>query len=535
MIDARVLDRWPTAWRERIFFDPHTNHNIARQVAAQIAYGRDTERLASVWATMENELKGARSKYEAAESRAKAKGISGKREIADEVRKEYPSVAEYERGKRMAELEPLIANSKESLREFYNRMDSDSDALKFTARLGQFIAFGMLNNPGTALVNLADLFSPFFIGGASGKTMAQSLRSWKFLGEGVVGSLGQAVGLDLLKSSRLQTKWVEEGYNDAATDLDYVGRYHAALGDGAPRGFEEGKLSRGMRIWMRAQGATFTKQGGRFTAFRPFAPFQQFVQETMRASTLSAWHRVEDMTLQVMKHMQDLRITSPTYQADAAAMGLTGGDAAAFEAMRVKLLEGYGLDVSKLARDALARGASAGGDRNQILTRRDRALIHGFVATEQVLEGNIASMTPKAWTSSAARFFLPLWGWPIRRAMQLTRLGLDPQDKHRGEAIARGVLALAVIGAAGLAMSMVSDWYHEYIVGRKRNLRSVANIPAALRNQQYTEAFMSMTENLNRAGTFGVFGEVINLATNIGHGGGFASGWNLYKWQYGGG
>lgn len=533
MIDARTLDRWPTAWTDYNFFDPHSNHAIAREVAAQVAFGRETNRFAEVWGGMEKEMDGLKAAHDAIVAREQKLGFTGKK-LKARVKADYVTrlgakgAAEYARVERIAQLRPAIAEAKDSIRAFFSSKHNQLDAVRFASQVGQVISFGMLNNPGTALVNLADLFAPVAQGGVSGVTLKQVARNWVHLGEGVAGSLGQALGLDLMKSSRLQNLYVEMGLNDPATALQYIGKTEDGLrsditADQAARGREESNVTKALRLFQRTVGFGVTPLGekSRFTALRPLAPFQQFVHETMRASTLSAWQRVEDMVLRGIEHLNanPAAAVDPNFKLTADELGLKGAEHAAFEAFRIKLAEGYGLELTALTREAMTRMAGPRA-QNELLTRTSRALIQGMVANELILEGNLATMTPKAWTSSAARLVLPLWGWPIRRALQVARIGLDPQEKFRMAVLGRGVMALGVMAGAGLAMSMLADEYHERIVGRKRNLRSVKSLPDALAHGQLGEAFMGLMENVNRAGTFGLWGELLNTGLNAASGGG---------------
>jgi hypothetical protein len=529
MIDARTLDRWPTAWTEYLFFDPHTNHQLARRVAAQVAFGRDTDRLANVWATMEDELEAAASSYDEIMERGRRAGYVGSK-LRKFVEADYvqrlgaaKGKAEFARIEKLSKLRPVISDARDSLRAFFTSRANQLDATRLAAQIGQTIAFGMLNNPGTALLNLADLFAPVAQGGVSTSTLKQVLRNWRHLSEGVAGSLGQAIGLDLMKSSRLQNLYVEMGLNDPAVALQYIGRTEDGFrsditADQAPVGRQEAAASRGLRVFTRALSFGVTPKGdaSRFTALRPLAPFQQFVHETMRASTLSTWRRVEDMVLRGIEYFaaNPQYAADPTFKITADVLGLKGAEHAAFEAFRRRLAEGYGLELTTLAREAMARQAGP-RNLNELLSRTTRALLQGMVANELILEGNLATMTPKAWTSSVARFALPLWGWPIRRAMQVLRTGLDPESKFRIEAVSRGLVALGVMAGAGLAMSLLADEYHERIVGRKRNLRSVSSLPDQLAAGNFSEAFLTLTENVNRAGTFGVLGEVVNTGINL--------------------
>jgi len=534
MIDARTLDRWPTAWTEYLMFDPHTNHALARRVAGQVAFGRDTERLAQVWATLEKEMDAAKAAHDAIVDRERKLGFAG-RKLRQRVEADYVArlgatkgKTEFARIERIAQLRPVIAEAKDQIRAFFGSKHNQADATRLASQLGQTVAFGMLNNPGTALVNLADLFAPVAQGGVSGATLKQVANNWKHLGEGVAGSLAQAVGLDLMKSSRLQNLYVAMGLNDPATSLQYIAKTEDGFrsdiaGDNAARGFDESAVTKALRVFQRTVSFGITPAGekSRFTALRPLAPFQQFVLETMRASTLSTWQRVEDMVLRGLEHFDanPAEANDPNFRLTADELGMKGAEATAFEAMRVRLAENYGLELTALTREAMGRQAGPRA-QNALLSPVSRAMIQGMVANELILEGNLATMTPKAWTSGFARLVLPLWGWPIRRAMQVARMGLDSQDQFRMAAVGRGVMALGVMAGAGLAMSLLADEYHEEIVGRKRNLRSVKSLPGALAHGQLGEAFLSVMENVNRAGTFGLWGEVLNTGFNTAAGAG---------------
>jgi hypothetical protein len=534
MIDARTLDRWPTAWTEYQFFDPHSNHALARRVASQIAFGRDTERLAQVWSTLEKEIDATKASHDAIAARGQRQGLAGKA-LRKYVEGDYiarlgaaKGKAEFARVERLVKLRPVIAESKDAIRAFFGSKHNQLEATRFVSQLGQTIAFGMLNNPGTALMNLADLFAPVAQGGVSATTIKQVLRNWKHVGEGIAGSAAQAVGLDLMKSSRLQNLWVALNQNDPAVALQYIARTEDGFrsdltADGAARGHTESPLTKVLRLYQRTVSFGVTSRGekSRFTALRPLAPFQQFVHETMRASTLSTWERVEDMVSRGIEYFNANpgQANDPTFKLTANELGLKGAEHAAFEAMRTRLAEGYGLELTNLTREAMQRQAGP-RNLNALLSDTSRGLIQGMVANELMLEGNLATMTPKAWTSSFAKLVLPLWGWPIRRALQVARIGLDPQERFRMAALGRGLAALGVMAGAGLAMSLLADEYHEKIVGRKRNLRSVGSIPSEIEHGQFGEAFLSIMENVNRAGTFGIWGEVLNTGINGLTGGG---------------
>jgi hypothetical protein len=526
MIDARTLDRWPTAWSEHLFFDQITNHNLNRRVAAQVAFGRDTERLAEAWATLEREIEAAESEYQGIVERERLAGGKGvdKRVLADYVARlgDPKGRAEYARHKRMAELAPTVRSAKEQIRHYFGPKNSSLEVTRFGAQLGQVVAFNMLNQPGTALLNLADLFAPVFEGGVSGATMKQVLRNWKYLGENIAGSLAQAVGLDIMTSSRLQQKYAELGFADPAVAMEYFRRTQDGirsdvLGDKGRRREDTGAATRILRLWPKIQGFAINLRGeeGKFTGFRPLAPFQQFVLDTARAATMSMWRRAEDMVQLGLTHLQanPAAWADPAFRIEAKTLGLKGAEAVAFDTMRRKMADGYALELTTLVREAAGRGGAM--DLNQLLSDRTRATLQGLVLNEMVLDGNLATMNPRAFTSSFLRFALPLWGWPIRRAMQVTRLALDDNGQIKMEAVTRGLYALGVMTASGMAMSMLVDEYNENILKKKRNLRSVKDLPDAVARGATGEAFLTLLEATNRAGTFGFFGEVVNSSFNF--------------------
>jgi hypothetical protein len=534
MIDARVMDRWPTAWTNYKFFETAETHQMARDVAAQIAFGRDTEKLAQAWVELETKVGAIKALYESIVARETNLGYRGKK-LDRQVEADYVArlgaagKAEYERAKRVTELAPAIGEARENIRTFFSSKTNRLDVTRHATMIGQTMAFGMLNNPGSALMNLADMFGPLARDGViSRETLKQVARNWKHMGEGMAGSLAQAVGINLLKSSRLQNLYVADGFSDADAMLQYIAktddgmRSDLANTDEA-RGQADSMAIKVMRAYQRVLSVGVTQMGdkSRFTVLRPLAPFKQGIVETLRASTLSTWQRVEDMVQRSIAYLDDpanaQNLNGPTFKLTAAELGMTGNEATAFESMRTLLADGYGLELTALAREAMAL-RNAGG-RPETLSKKTRAVLHGLVASQLLLEGNLSTMTAKAWNSGTARLVLPLLGWPIRRAMQVAKIGLDSEDNYRIALVGRGLAALGLMAAGGLGMALLAEEYHEDVLGRKRNLRSVKGLPGTLARGQTGEAFLTLVENVNRAGTFGMFGEVMNMANSLAGGG----------------
>lgn len=519
MIDARTAQRWPAAWTRYLEFTVSENHRLAQRVAAQAAFDRGTRKLASLWTTLDHEIKTSVDRLGNARREAEMTGLTG-RALKKELETRLGE-AEFARLKRLEALAPRLAREKEHLRAYFLRAHSTVDGNNFVSALGSFIARGMLNGPGQALGNLSDLFAPLLDGGVSGTTLRHVASNWKELGSGIAGSLAQAVGLDLKLSSDEARAYVSEGHNDAATSLEYIGRtedgFRSDLASQA-RTSPAGVVTKGLQLFSRAMDFAITPRGeqSNYTGLRPLAPFQQFVLETMRASTISTWRRVGNMVLQGMEyfHAHPAQAMDPTFVLTADALGLKGAERNAFETYRIKLAEGYGLTLAGLVREAMERQAGP-SNRMALLSKTTRGLIQGMVASELILDANPATMGLNKMTDAKWRLVLPLWGWPIRRAMQVARLGLDPQEQRRIAVVARSLGALGVMAGAGLALSLLVDEYHEEIVGRKRNLRSLKGLPETLARGDVKETFFTLLENVNRAGTFGLWGEGLNTAVNV--------------------
>lgn len=540
MIDARVLERWPTAWTEYVAFDTQTNRNLNARVAAQVAFGRDQERLAAAFETLRNETRTQLVQYRTWERQAIEAGLSTARirptrqggsaqllsAVDKEVRKRFVTqygeakgTAEFNRLRNMAEREPLIATMEQMIQGYYGSKESDLGATRTASAAGSLLAFGMLNQPGTALMQATELFSPIIQGGVSAASMRQVLRGLTYFGEDLAGSFGQAIGLQMGQGSRLSQKFKQLGLTDAGATR----RLLDALGDKGRRGDTDiGAGTRWLRRIPQAIGAGITRRGAdsRYTVLRPLAPFQSANLSLHRANTLGLWSRVEDMVLRGMEFFDanPAEAADPSFELTAEALGMKGLEAAGWEKLRVRMAEGYDLPLGRLVREAMANGASA-TRRNDLLSDRTRGLLHGLALNEITLEANLATMNPKAFTNTLARFMLPLWGWPIRRGMQVLGMRMDEKGSATMAAVNRALLALAVVSIGGLAFSVLVDEYHEEVLRKARNLRSARSLAGLVAAGDAREAFMTFLEASNRVGTFGLLGEVANTALNVGQGG----------------
>lgn len=523
MIDARVLERWPTGWSEYLAFDAQTNHNLITRIAAQVAFGRDQEGLGSDFETLRNEVDAMVARLEAVEREEKERGGTPSQIEARVVRR--LGKAEHKRLQRARELQPYVKRSMDMVLDYYSSKHTDLGATRWATALVQTMAGMLLNQPGSALMQFSEMFSPLIESGLSGSTLKQVLRNWRYFGEDLIGSLAQGVGLELFSQSRLSRLYNDMGLGDPAVQRKFVqftedGVRSDIFADMGRRN-ESGDIGIGTRILRRIprlMEIPVNLRGERagYTVLRPLAPFTQATTMTNRALTLSLWRRVEDMVAKGLEYFEanPLRLEDPTFTLDAEKLGLKGLEARTFDTLAAKMAEGYGLEITEMVRQARARlaGAQTRGDQNLLLDETQRGILHGLAMNEISMEGNLATMSPRAFTQTALRLALPLWGWPIRRAMQVVGLRLDEKGRFQVEALGRGLLALGVATGIGMAYSILLDEYHERILRKARNLRSAKNLFDA---PNAYEALMTILEASNRVGTFGILGDVANGLTNM--------------------
>lgn len=520
MIDARILERWPTAWSQYLTFDAQTNHNLVTRVAAQVAFGRNQERLASAYELLRKEVD---TMLEPLKQDLKYRNPG--ETLAQQqkrIAKNY-TPKRFKRLKVMLEREPLLNRSIDHILDYYQSKHTDLGATRWGTQTVQTLAQLMLNQPGTAMLQLSELFSPIITHGVSKATVKQVLTGWKVFGEDFANSVSQMIGFELVRQSRLSQLYYELGYNDPMTHMKFIDWTNGQMGSDIMSDIgrrneasDIGLYTRTMRRLPKVIGFGLNAKGedAKSTVFRPLAPFSQTIMHTNRALTVGLWQRVEDMVGQGIEFLNanpELD-ADPSYELTEKDLGYTGLEAESQKKV-LSQMKGFGLELTSLVREAQNQDASVG--TNELLSENTRAMLHGLALNEISLEGNLATMAPRTFTSSLLRMILPLWGWPIRRMFQVSGSRLDTKGQIKLAAVSQGLLAIAVASSVGLGYSMLIDQYHEKILRKKRNLRSASGIPASLGAGQYVEALMGFVEATNRVGTYGLFGEVANTALNV--------------------
>ena len=429
--------------------------------------------------------------------------------------------------RRMEILKPRLEVEKEKTRSYYRRDDTTYDHNNWLSALGSFITNGLLQTGLSFINNISDTFAPLISGGGAGKTTLKQVgRTWLALGTDFAGGLTEIFGLSLGASSVEGAQWNEEKFNDDISTFRVIGRTEDGITSdvaSAWRSSDAGWFTNTLQAWSRMSGSPvpWLKANAQATPIRPLALFTYGIRANTKAITVATWQRVGDMVLKGMEYFAsnpaDAR--DPTFRLSSDGIGLRGTEKAAWDVFSAQMMEGYNLDITAMTREAMARGAGP-ANRRMLLSRLDRAMLAGFVSKHLTLDASIDSMTTRAWNNSVLRFLLPLWSWSLRRALQVANVPFDSESRFRIAALGRGVVGLGLLATSGFAMALLADEYAERLLGRKRNLRSLKSLPGALENEEFGEVFLTVTENLNRAGTFGMWSEILNSGINVYAGGG---------------
>jgi hypothetical protein len=190
---------------EYLSFDTQRNHGLNQRLAAQIAFGRESQKLDAALLAAESDVGKELSEFVTVEediltglgAPAMRPGIMSMVEKA--LRAHYVKKlggekgrAEYTRLKQLRERALQIDETRKALITLFQR---NEDPWSFASALGGFLANGALQQFGSALNQLAELLSPILGFGVSKATAGQVARGIRFLGEDFLGSIMEAMRL----------------------------------------------------------------------------------------------------------------------------------------------------------------------------------------------------------------------------------------------------------------------------------------------------------------------------------------------------
>jgi hypothetical protein len=336
--------------------------------------------------------------------------------------------------------------------------------------------------------------------GLSPTTAKATARTIQMTAKDIGGSLAQGLGWEFLKASQYEKRFLEMGLNDPEVARRFADIFTTLSGE------EHNRAARFFRQAKDLQSATLNLVGekAQYTPLRPLSPFFQTVISANRGLFVALSEMADGY---VAKGIEYLRANPGTAKLTAEMLKLKSQDKVSFEKWEADHRR-YGLDFTEMAKGALDRMNN--GDKT-ILTNQELERIYSVGLNVISLESNIATMPLWAFNNSLVRFGLPLLGWSYRRALQVAGLRLNNQEQNSLKAASSAMLGMAAVGLGGLGLSLIVDAYSEDVLGKKRNLRGL-RVPLSGND------WVGIQERINRIGTFGLWGELLNSAINVGTG-----------------
>ena len=513
MIDAREFEHWPNRWFNYPDFDPNENARMAERVAGQIVYGRETADLANIFEVVSSESKAFVNKYDVIEKEAAHYVPSGnKTEIKSNMERllaqdKMPGLQSFKTGKerldflkKQKERAPLLQKFLKEYPDYYRRGSDQLANLRWGIRLSQYLSGLMVSNPASAISQMATTTDIPAQWGVSPMTLEATRQAIKFTAKDVAGGLSQAIGIGFMKLDPYEQAYLDMKLNPPVVDRRFGDLFSVETG-------EQGKpWSRIFRIAKEAQAFTLNPKGAeaKFTPTMPLSLFFQSVHNSNRGLTIGLWKMADRF---VAKGVQALK--GGATEINAKTMKLGKADAESFELWKADAAR-FGFRFEETVKNAAERVTNGDGT---LLTTAERGRLYALGLHKISLEPSPITMNLAAYNNNLIRFLSPLLGWQWRRSWQaVSRLGgLDANDKRSLKSVRNAILGFAATGLGGLGLSLAVDAYQEDVLGKKRNIRP-------LRFPTTASDLVAINERLNRVGTFGIWGDMLNSAVNVGTG-----------------
>lgn len=510
MVNSRSLEHWPSAWTEHLEFDERTTSMILHRTAAEIAFGINNERLDKAIQTTLQEAEEDQKKLKAAIDKVERAyaGVS-KKKFKKALEDEVGGEAELKRLERSAERIPLLKRSVSDLIEMFRGHMKELKTISLGRRMVGTLTHALISKPSTAMAQLADVFNPLVQLGLSPATIKATANSAGFVLSDIAESLMNGIGFTVQQQNEEQKLYARLNLGDSG--------FHNKLGDlmvktlGPDASFTE-KIGTGLSKFNEALAVPINMAGNKAkgVGFTPLSPFRFIASITNKAATLSLFRMVSTHLDRMLQAVEANPLLDPNMTAAewAKKLGYGKQDARSFDLLFSKLRNDYGLSFGQLLQDA-AKNKKAG---KYILSDATAQLLNTMSLTEVASESNFANMPPSAYNNTILRYMLPLLGWAFRRTMAVTNSLQTRDGKVSMAAAAQSIAALAFMTGGGMAVAALVDYYNKELLKKKRNLRPFST------DLSVADNFKALIERSTRVGTFGFYGDLINMAVNVGTG-----------------
>lgn len=504
LVDSRVVRHLPGSWFDFHSYDQHDVFNVQQRIASELAFGRGQRGLQKKFIDLTKIVADSSDKVESMRDDLKRGGNPKptNKQLEEALTKRFGSKQEAIRLMSHEKNAAFIPDAIDEISDFFRSGNSPDGTLKFGARLAGAIGGQMVQNVTSAIRQGEALFSPALKFGVSKEVALAIGHGAKTTIGDAVGSFGQVIGKEWMtggEDNRLTTKL---NLQDPSRVRDWRDAFDPIEG--------EHPAARFVRTASELTGFGLNRLGAnaKHTVFRPLNIFTTTAMGIDRGLTSFAWRLAKIYSgygMEFYKANRD-KLSDPNFKLDAGALGLKGASADSFRRFNDAMAR-WNIDYDSMVRDAINRGDGTP------FTDREAMNLYSLGVAEISSESNISTMPLGAYNNSVMRLLSPLLGWPFRRMMDVLSLGRTPEGKHELAYFARGLAGLTATAVGGLAVSSLANQYSQNFLGKQANLRPVADAPDA------KQLALGVFENINRAGTFGLLGELANGMTSAGLGG----------------
>jgi len=489
-MDARTTEMLPQEWVTFVTFGEQDMRETTHQVAVNASFGRDMADLNAVYTQMKAELE------------AKAGWL--KTERKDRALQKKEDRARFEESLAAEEALTKLSSITQVTNNILNPQTGATGDHGVLMELLSTMVTGLLLGPKSALRNFTSLTDTMLLErSASMKSMQTALRAHGYALLNFGAGLAQIVGLDPRKDSLAIKRFNAAGIlvdpGSFATLKDHLtGTYGRGL-----RYEKTGWTQTQRRMVQMRNLIVQARLGASRGASTPAIRAVNWFQYSQLVSNMAVVEAVMARYDELAHSAANFYAANPDHTGELTAKDIGYPDAVGFKALKEEALtHGFSLeDIGVAAYKARDTGVDY---MTPDVTQKIWSIGVGRVSGESGFNNR------PLWSQQSlfARATSLLVGWSFFKTGAINRVMQDPQGNRN---LATTLNAMKVLGLgllpAGMAFSLLLDEYDEKITGKRSNLRPL----------DVTD-WHSITERAMAVGTFGFFGDVVDIATNTAQG-----------------
>ena len=496
LVDSRSAIDMPSDLFNYLKFDPLSINSHLFRLSANIAFGRNGERLDSMFTALVNEY------------RVRGSKATGKGDSEEETRW---------RGEALR-----VLGMQQDLRMFMNKSDFGAHIdSKLGSEFVRLFSALVINQPKTGLTNIITPATGFFgeFKGINGTSIKATVGSLKDMSKSLLYSLLEfgGISMDISREENIigDILWTrhqdalnrQEYYSNVGRDGQYVdtkyGRWIVRLQN------VQRFLSRNLKFFGDRAEANW--QG-----FTPVGIFNWISRSANWGVAVNTMKTYSVFLNRLMNYAEETgKLSDPGWviEKDPKAIKRAkssfgfGTEASALH-MLYTIPEFVGVPVETLVRKMYERKKAG----QHLLSKEEIIGLATIGETNVSLNSSVMSRPMGMIKSPTRTMAFTLLGWPVRQMEFLRRMFTNPEtgdvnlDKH----LLRGVMSFALATLPiSLVYSMLMEGYDELFRDRSPNLRKVKMDNAPIEN------IKAVVERVSRMGTLGLGGDVINSVVNF--------------------